>query len=173
MEYLTSQFGVNLSPQDIEEIADHSIVQVLVHIQEYRGEHGEKSAWAWVYQIARSQALKWLRTIRGEIQRFPDTDDDPDPQVYYITQALLRNTLYMKTVEEQIDEKLLTEKLIEIVQHLEARDREILYLYFVEGWKKNKIAARLNITPARVTQIMEKLLRTCHGQLVLAGFDSL
>ena len=171
-EYLAGQFGSSFSREDIEEIVSQSILNMLIHVGEYRGEYGEKSAWGWAYQIAWNQALKWHKTIKDEVPFPQDGDGSSDPQEYQICRIILSG-LNAKTVEEQVDERLLIEKLMKIVENLDPREKEILYLYYVQGWNYRRIAASIGVTPPRITQIVKNILQKCHGQLVLAGFESL
>lgn len=172
-EYLRGQFGSSFSLEDIEEIASQAILTMLVHAGKYRGEQTEKSAWEWAYTIARNQALKWQKTVIKEVSFPRDGDDTSNLDGYQIYQILLRNHLDVRIVESQVDERLLVERLIEIVENLDPREKQIVYDHFVKGLSLKRIAANLNISAPRVTQIVKTILQKCHRQLVMAGFDSL
>lgn len=172
-EYIRGRFGSSFSLEDIEEIASQAILTMLVQAGTYRGEQGDKSAWEWAYTIARNQAFKWQRTVKKEVSFPHDGEDGSDPEGYQICQILLRNHLDVRIVESQVDERLLIGKLIEIVENLSPREQQILYEHFVKGVNLKQIAASLDISAPRITQIVKNSLQKCHRQLVMAGFDGL
>ncbi|MCI0553560.1 MAG: sigma-70 family RNA polymerase sigma factor [Anaerolineae bacterium] len=161
-QFVRKHFGSVLAVDDIDEIVDQSILQMFLQAPNYRGDHGDPSAWDWVYQITRNQALKWLKTMKREV-RFPDASDDADVNEARLHKMILRYNpnLDSEKLEVQVVEKLLREKVMEIIEQLNPREKLILHLYIEEEWKLKQIATYLNITPARVTQIMQGIQRKC------------
>lgn len=162
--YITADFGSSFSEDDIMEIVQQIIVHLLLHAASYRGEHGDLSAWKWVYKIARSQALKWLKTTKREIH-FPDTSYDTDIADARVHKMITQfnPSLDPGSVEEQLVEKLFRENVQEIIRQLSERERLILHLYSEKKWTFKQIAEHLNVSPARITQIMQDIRRKCQS----------
>ncbi|RPH74647.1 sigma-70 family RNA polymerase sigma factor [bacterium] len=174
-EYVAGRFGSRFSDEDIEEIVDQSILNIFLHTEEYHGDHGEKSAWGWAYQISCNQALKWIRTTKREIHLSAGDDCGTDLEEDQLSRMMIRCNpgLEAEGIEDQLEEKLLIEKLVEIIQGLSPQERLILRLHFVMDWHWNEIAATIGVKPPRITQIMKRIMHKCYSQLAVAGFDSL
>lgn len=163
VQYIARGFRSSFSAEDIEEIALQSILLIFVNASKYRGKAGESSAWKWAYTIARNQALKWLKAGKREIS-FSDAggnDNDPDIGVNIASRAINNPHLNRLEdgVEDQVIERMFLERARELFQGLDDRERKILALRFDEGWTLKKIAAHLNLTPARITQILQGILQ--------------
>lgn len=160
--YLTRGFHSSLSPEDIEEVASQSILLMFVNAATYRGREGDSSAWKWAYTIARNQALKWLKIRKREIP-FSDNggDGDPGADAYLAFQAIndLSPNCLDRGMEDQVIERLLQEKMMELFHLLDERERQILRLHYADGWTLKMIASHLKVTPARITQILQGILR--------------
>lgn len=163
VRYLAHKFGSSLSAEDIDEIARQSLLLMFIHAADYRGGNGNSSAWGWAYTIARNQALKWLEIGKREMPFSDASDDDDDPDLdANITGRMianLRSNPRQDGVEDQVIEKMLREKIMEMVQQLGKRERLILFLHYQQEWTLRKIAAHLKLTPARITQIHQCILR--------------
>jgi RNA polymerase sigma factor (sigma-70 family) len=172
-DYLLANFSRSLSVQDIEEVTSQVILLMYLHVGEYRGANGGDSAWDWAHTIAWRQALKWIRTVGREVTFYDEPDDDSDPLAYQIYRAISQETLSSQSVEDQVDERLIIEKLVSIVARLPERDKKILYLSYVEGWKNKNIASYLGVSSARITQLMEAIEQKCRMELIRAGYEGL
>lgn len=164
-QFVRKHFGAVLPDDDIDEIVDQSILQVFLHAASFRGDHGDSSAWGWVYQITRNQALKWLKTMKREVI-FPNTsNDDADIDETRLHKMIVRHNpiLDPESMEVQFAENLLRENLRELIEQLNPREKLVLRLYVEEKWTFRQIAAHLNVTPARVTQIMKDIQRKCQS----------
>ena len=54
-----------------------------------------------------------------------------------------------------------------LIAHFPEREQRIISLYYFENQTLREIAGKLNLTEARISQILSKLLRTLRGQLEL------
>ena len=173
-QHLTLRFGSTFDQDDIAEIVSQSILVVFLHSKEYRGANGDKSAWAWIYQIARSQAHKWLKTQKREIPILDGNDGELPSDDDELSRMMIRYNpeLDPSTVEDQVEEKLLMEKLIEVLQQLSPREKTILHLYYVKGHSFSDIAREIGVKPPRITQIMQSILQNAKGAWRLT-WDSL
>lgn len=161
---ITTDFGSSFSEDDITDVVLQSILHIFLNATNYRGDYGESSAWRWVYKIARNQALKWLKTTRHEIH-FPDASDDTDIADARVHKMITQfnPSLTPDSLEEQLMEKLFQENAQKIIQQLSERERLILYLYSEKKWTFKQIAKHLNVSPARITQIMQDIRRKCQS----------
>lgn len=162
VQYIARGFHSSFSAEDIEEIACQSILLIFVNASKYRGKEGDSSAWKWAYTIARNQALKWLKIGKREIP-FSDTGgyEDPSTTAYLTSQAINDlNPNYLESgVEDQVIERILREKMMELFQLLDEREKKILSLHYAEGWTLKRIASHFKVTPARITQILKGILQ--------------
>ncbi|MEW5938925.1 MAG: sigma-70 family RNA polymerase sigma factor [Chloroflexota bacterium] len=163
-QFVARRFN-SISEEDVIEIVGQTILLMYLHAANYRGKNGDSSAWEWAYQIARNQAIKWLRITRREIH-LPDAGDDyletDESQLHSIIVRFDPNLL-PDTVEDQVMERQLRGKAEEIIRQLSQRERLILWLHFEKDWTFKQIAARLNVKPARITQIMQGIQRKCQS----------
>lgn len=53
-----------------------------------------------------------------------------------------------------------------LMRHLPAREQRIVHLYYFESMTLKQIAGELNLTEARISQILSKILATLRGQLL-------
>lgn len=164
-QHVTRWFGSSLSEEDIEEIVSQSILLMFLNAAGYRGGNGDSSAWGWAYTIARNQALKWLDTRKRELSFSEVSEDDLDTEAGITGQMI--NRLHLNPlqdgVEDQVIERMLREKVMEIIQQLDSREKLILVLHFEKEWTFKQIAAHLRLTPARITQITQGILRKCEA----------
>lgn len=167
IQSLTREFGNELDDGDIQEIVSHSILNMFLHAGGYRGKNGEASAWAWAYRIARNQALKWSKTKRRDIQ-FPESSDglNVDEEKLYRMVSRYNPGDVPVSVDEQVEDRLFREKAVEILGRLNEREKLILYLHYEMEWTLKKIAEHLNISPPRVTQVMQSIRKFCQEEMV-------
>lgn len=170
IQRLASEFGSDFDEGDIIEIVSHAILNMFLHAREYRGKNGDGSAWTWAYQIARNQALKWIKTRTREVD-FPHTSDGSEineEKLYRMVQRY--NPVQIPVaVEDQVIERLFRQKAEEILRKLSDRERLILYLHFEMEWTFKQIAEYLKVKPPRVTQIMQKIQRICIEEMARSG----
>ncbi|MEM1128045.1 MAG: FliA/WhiG family RNA polymerase sigma factor [Bacteroidota bacterium] len=69
------------------------------------------------------------------------------------------------TAFEQIDQASLHNYLGRLIQELPEREQTILALYYYENLTLREIAGLLNLTEARISQILGKILSTLRGRL--------
>lgn len=170
VQKLTGEFGSDLDEGDIIEIVSQAILNMFLHAREYLGTNGDASAWTWAYQIARNQALKWIKNKAHE-ERFPETSDglDVDEEKLYRMVQRYNPVQVPAEVEDQVIERLFRQKAEEILRKLSDRERLILYLHFEMEWTFRQIAEYLKVKPPRVTQIMQNIRRICLEEMARSG----
>lgn len=165
IQYITVHFGSSLSDDDVVEIVSQAILNMFLHAQGYRGRNGDPSAWAWTYQIARNQALKWIKTRAHEVHiqkpSGPDLDLDVGEEQLYRMASRYDPDSEPLSVEQEAEYRIFREKAFEILHKLSPREQLILHLYFEKEMTLKEIAEFVHVTPARVTQIMQNIRRTC------------
>lgn len=165
IQYVTAHFGSSLSDDDVVEVVSQAILNMFLHAQGYRGGNGDPSAWAWAYQIARNQALKWIKTRGHEVHtRKPggsDLDIDVDEEQLYRMANRYDPDREPLSVEQEAEYRIFRAKAIEILQKLSPREQLVLRLYYEKEMTLKEIADFIHVTPARVTQIMQNIRRTC------------
>lgn len=156
--YLARHFGSQLSDDDLQEVLDHATLDLLVHAGAYRGKHGEVSAWKWVYKIARNRAYKWIRTRNREIPWYEESDDDSELGVdrFYREIISYNPNLDTNNVEEIIEMRLFFEKVMQMLQQLTPREKQVITL-LERGYQNKEIAAIMRVSPPRVTQIIQSI----------------
>ena len=168
--YITKEFGKGLDNGDSYEIVSQSILIMYLQAGEYRGKHGESSAWAWAFQVARSQAIKWVKTRKREV-RIQEMDDGYDLSEEILYRMVVRYSPDDEpvSVEQRVEERLFREMAAEILQKLNKRERLILHLHFEKDWTLRQIAEYLNVKPPRITQIMQNIRRVCLEEMTKAA----
>jgi RNA polymerase sigma factor (sigma-70 family) len=73
--------------------------------------------------------------------------------------------------EDQAVELELAAQLRDALSRLPARDREVLYLRFWEGWTYAEIGRHLGVVTSRAAEIVEAARHHLHQLLLAAGFD--
>lgn len=82
-QHIANKFGSDLTDGDIHEVVSQSILTMFLQARGYCGRNGDASAWAWAYQIARNQALKWSKDfleagkqrLVGDVRREADRQE--------------------------------------------------------------------------------------------------
>ncbi|RME33241.1 MAG: sigma-70 family RNA polymerase sigma factor, partial [Deltaproteobacteria bacterium] len=133
-----------LSAEDIEDIIQYTVIRAWRAAPTYRGEHGEQSAWAWVFQIAHRQA-------RGPYRRRAERTTPWD--------------------EEQLNTRPAGEECMpegpthttrrtweNFLKTLKPREREIARERF-QGISLKEIATQQGISTPRVHQILQQIYR--------------
>lgn len=169
IQYITAHFGSSVYEDDVVEIVSQAILNMFLNAQGYRGRNGDPSAWAWTYQIARNQALKWIKTRGHEVHtRKPsgsDLDVDVDEEQLYRMANRYDPDHEPLSVEQEAEYRIFRAKAFEILQKLSPREQLILHLYFEKEMTLKEIADYIRVTPARVTQIMQNIRRTCRSEM--------
>jgi RNA polymerase sigma factor FliA len=69
--------------------------------------------------------------------------------------------------QERVERHSLFEHVCHLMERLPARERSILSLYFFDSLTLREIAGQMNLTEARISQILSKSLLTLRSQLLL------
>lgn len=162
-QYIAGHFGSKLMHGDVEEIVSQSILIMLLEAVKYRGGNGDASAWGWAYKIAWNQALKWIKIEKREVpfSQVIDSAVDAEEEQLYKTAHRYNPDNKSVSVEDDLIVREFRAKAMEIVLKLSPREQQILHLYFEQGLTFKEIAKLIKVTPARVTQIMQDIRRTC------------
>ena len=160
-QYITGRLGSALMAGDVEEIVSQAILIMFLEAVKYRGKHGDASAWGWAYQIAWNQALKWIKVRKREVFFSQAIDSDVEEEQLYKTALRYNPNNEPVSIEEEVIDLEFRAKAMEILQKLSPREQLILRLFFEKELTLKEIAKFIKVTPARVTQIMQDIRRTC------------
>ncbi len=138
--YLRKTFP-QLSLQEAEDISADILILLWEKAPQYRGRHGDASAWRWIIRIAERHTLRFLRKLdllsslssSSHIAVAPDWDD-------------------------HLDRELLRQRLAQVWDGLSSRERDVLRLYFWHGHSLRQIGRALGVSGPRVHQILQAAL---------------
>ena len=173
IRHITKKFGSTFTQEDIYEIFCQAYLQILIKAYTYRGDHGDASAWRWAYQVARSQAHKWLRT-RKRIVTVVHDDRDEDSLTeeerftlfaHKVDPDWIGRTKY--ETEDQALEQILVDQMIECFKHLNQRERQVVHMYHFENMSLEEIACCFGVTRTRIHQVLHGAYKKCHALMGL------
>lgn len=132
--------------------AEDVLQDVFTRIWQNRAHLGDiQNGDAYIYSMARNQAITYLRQMARETQalaRLSRSTPAPDAGS-----------------DEGLFEKELQEKLIDIIQHLPPQQRQVFTLSRQYGLKKEEIAEQMNISASTVKNHLTHALRTIRQEL--------
>jgi len=141
---------------DSEARAEDVLQDVFTRIWQHRQQLTEvRNADAYLYSMARNQAITYLRQMAREtvaLARLSQAEPAP-----------------LAGSDETLFEKELREKLQIILQHLPPQQRQVFTLSRQHGLKKEEIAKELNISASTVKNHMTHALRTIRQELGVYG----
>jgi RNA polymerase sigma factor (sigma-70 family) len=113
-------------PSEAQDVLQDSMIKVITKIQEFRG---QSPFWGWLRQIAVNEALMRLRrSAKGYAEEDVYDSDLADTHTLMPPQAAE------------------AEKMLDAMQALPAVTRSILWLYHMEGFSHEEIAAQMGKT---------------------------
>ncbi len=144
---VTARFGAKIGPEDVREIYATLLLQLVSNdmhkLRSFDPSRGNRLS-TWIGMLATNASYDYLRAMKREGQRAPLFEveslscDLPDPF-------------------EQCDRKQRVELLVEQLEELSAKDRELVSLYFGEGLSPNEVAERMGISVKTVYSKKHKL----------------
>lgn len=156
--HIINRFGTILNEEDAREITHQAIMLIYIHAPSFAGEHGESSAWKWAYRIARNQALKRIKVLlryipvwqaaRKDLQE-ADEDTQLDDLFFQISPPA-----HDESLEEQVLNHLIWESAKRCLESLDEREKQILFMRYVDHCTLDEIAGRFKIKRPRVHQIL-------------------
>ena len=132
-----------LSLQEAEDISADILVLIWEKAPQYRGRHGDASAWRWILRIAERHTLRVLR----KLERLCALSAIPSPSI-----AVSSNW------DDDLDQETLRQRLVQAWEALSDREREVLRLYFWHGYSLREIGSSLGVSGPRVHQILHAAL---------------
>jgi RNA polymerase sigma-70 factor (ECF subfamily) len=160
LQYILNRFTPTINEEDAEEITQQAVIQIYAYASQFEGEHNDASAWRWAYQIARNQALKWIRTLKKTISIWEtaETGLDDDEYVLFDAKILLYSPISPEdALEDQVMNKLIWEAARESLSELPEREREMLIMRYVKDLTLEEIAHHYHIKRPRVHQILASI----------------
>lgn len=125
--------------QDAEDIAANVFVKVFERLDSF--DESKASLSTWIYTITRNTMTDWLRT-RKVFDEVPETLDDGS------------------SVEDEICNGEMLEKLADALSALPERERTIIILHYYSGKTLKETADRLSISYSHVKSLKNKALLT-------------
>jgi RNA polymerase sigma factor (sigma-70 family) len=118
----------------------------------------EASAWRWAYQIARNQALKWIKVLNRSVPIWPTGDqeqlDEDEDALFDAIFPRYSPISIEEAFEEQILNHLIWESAKACLAQLAERERQILLMRYVQENTLDEIGEYYHINRARVHQIL-------------------
>ncbi len=137
------------SPQQSEDLVQDVFVKLWLH-REQLSEISNFSAW--IYRVIKNQAISALRkialetTLMAELKKEAVAGGQP--------------------VEEELFHKQLQQKLMEVIEQLPPRQKQIYTLTRMEGMKQEEVAKLLGISLSTVQNHMTEALRKLKSTLL-------
>ncbi len=126
-----TQLTVNTTRENVNDACAFAWMQLLAHQPQ------RETVFPWLRTVAKREALR-LDALAREVARAPDVADDP--------WALVPD-------RREPDEKQRMVEVVERLQELPARQREVLFLRGT-GWTYQQIADVLDVSKTRIVQLM-------------------
>ncbi len=127
---------------DCDDLVSEILSQVMEKITsgEFRG---ESSLGTFVYTITSRRIVDYIREKTRVMKFAPEPEPFPDPQ-------------------ETLEQKEMSEKVQAALGKLKPKYRDVLYFYYYQELSREEVAARLGISPRKVSELVNyalKLLR--------------
>ena len=153
--YLASNFKGQLAPKDVEDIMQHTFLQIWLKSSTYRGKHTNNSAKKWIYAIARNRAYKVLKVLKSasvSIEDYYRSNDNEDNSAHEYEFPSKDHT------ENEALEILMSNKVVEICRKLTKREKSILIMRFEKERTLREIGKDYNLSSPRIKQIIDGIL---------------
>ncbi|MDI6845476.1 MAG: sigma-70 family RNA polymerase sigma factor [Candidatus Saccharicenans sp.] len=130
---------------DCEDLVSEILSQVVEKIQtgEFRG---ESSLGTFVYTITSRRIIDYIREKTRVMKYAPEPEPYPDP----------RETLEVVEMSEKVKKAL---------SRLKPKYREVLYLYYYQELNREEVAARLGVSPRKVSELVNYALKLIRKEL--------
>ncbi len=130
---------------DCEDLVSEILSQVVEKIQtgEFRG---ESSLGTFVYTITSRRIIDYIREKTRVMKYAPEPDPYPDPQ-------------------ETLEVVEMSEKVKKALSRLKPKYREVLYLYYYQEFSREEVAARLGVSPRKVSELVNYALKLIRKEL--------
>jgi RNA polymerase sigma factor (sigma-70 family) len=163
-QYVLNRFGNSLNEEDAWEIIQQTVLQMYINASHFAGVHDEASAWRWAYNIARNQALKWIRSYRRMVPIWETRQENPEQENFEDEDALFEAIILKNNpaspedeLEIQVINLLIWQAVRECLSELTPRERKILELRFVRDCTLEEIAQIYNVQKPRVHQLLANI----------------
>lgn len=134
-----------------EDIAQDTMLTVLTRLRETGIDHPERLT-SYVHQTAKYQFVGWLRKSVNKTELKPTVDDHMEET---------------ESVEEGLDREQVRQLVRKLISEMKmARDREILYRFYVRDQAKAVICEALDLSPAHFDRVINRA-RSRFKQLML------
>lgn len=160
-QYVLNRFGNSLNEEDAWEISQQTILQMYSNADRFAGAHDDASAWRWAYNIARNQALKWIKSYRRMVPIWEIRRENPEQEKFEDEDALFEVIILQidppspeDELEVQVMNLLVWQAVRECLPKLTTREREILDLRFVKDCTLEEIAQIFHVQKPRVHQLL-------------------
>ncbi len=127
---------------DCDDLVSEILSQVMENISSGKF-RGESSLGTFVYTITSRRIIDYIREKTRVMKFAPEPEPFPDPQ-------------------ETLEQKEMSEKVQAALGKLKPKYRNALYLYYYQELSREEVAARLGISPRKVSELVNyalKLLR--------------
>ncbi|MGB4704555.1 MAG: sigma-70 family RNA polymerase sigma factor [Candidatus Saccharicenans sp.] len=130
---------------DCEDLVSEILSQVVEKIQtgEFRG---ESSLGTFVYTITSRRIIDYIREKTRVMKYAPEPEPYPDPQ-------------------ETLEVVEMSEKVKKALSRLKPKYREVLYLYYYQELNREEVAARLGVSPRKVSELVNYALKLIRKEL--------
>ena len=142
--FICRQFP-DIGDDDVEDLAENTMLRLRSRAFMYQGDRDE-AAWRWITTIARRLALDFIRRNK----RFSSMDEEND-------EGSTKHEFQADPATEPENAANDHKDWSEFYCCLSPRQGDVFSLY-MEGLAEYKIAARLNISTARVSQILKAVV---------------
>lgn len=124
-----------------EDLAQDTMVTVLERLRGSGIDHPERLN-SFVHQTAKYQFIGWLRKAANKTELIPDYDDRTDD---------------VDTADEGLDKERARAQVRKVISEMNvARDRELLYRFYVRDQSKPVICEALDLTPTHFDRVINR-----------------
>lgn len=124
-----------------EDLAQDTMVTVLHKLRSEGINHPERLS-SYIHQTGKYQFIGWLRKAANKTELIPDYEDRTDDA---------------DTVEQGLDKERAREQVRKIISQMKvARDRELLYRFYVRDQSKPVICEALDLTPTHFDRVINR-----------------
>jgi RNA polymerase sigma-70 factor (ECF subfamily) len=168
-ELLLHCYRIVGSVQDAEDLVQETLVAAWRSLDRFEG---RSSLRTWLYRIATNRCLNALRDRERRPQELPAPDGTPDPPA----PSRVAEPLWLEPYPDVLLEGVETREAIGLayvtsLQRLPPRQRAVLILRDVLGFRASEVAEMLDVTEVSVNRSLHRARRTIEQRAASGGLE--